>query len=151
MQVRCSGQWLWQRIECALAAASASVAVLWSLMWLGMTSGTAAVVACVAAIVVAATCMRVRATPEIRLIWNGRAWSLAGAGSADPVDVQAVDVMFDGGRWLLLRLVGMAAPTALHWLWIADAQGTEFRALCTALYAQRSTSSPILPDQQDPH
>ncbi len=148
VQVRCSGQPVLRRIESSLWATSAGVLVLWAMLWLGGSTVMAGGVALAVALIVAVVATQRPPRSSDKLMWTGQAWCLASTSRAEPVAVDAVQVMLDGGSFMLLRLSGASIATDRRWVWVAATPGTDFRALCTALYAQRSTPSP---SPTDPH
>jgi hypothetical protein len=81
------------------------------------------------------------------LRWDGFGWSILVGPESGVVALEAVQVRVDTGRGLLLSVSGPAVPAGLRWWWVrcggtAGVSIPDFRALCTALYAQRSRVVP---------
>lgn len=149
VRMRCPGSRGWRVAGGALSGGAALVFVGWALLLAGVVPRLAwgiAGLAGAAALVVAWGLLR--REPAWLLGWDGSHWSLASDASGDPVEVQTMDVMIDLGRWLLLR--ARLSGGGSQWLAVGwnDPGAAEHKALCTALYAQRSgVIVPTLPDR----
>jgi hypothetical protein len=73
------------------------------------------------------------------LVWNGQTWTADGAPSR-------VEVVFDMGSWLLLRLRPEGIPAKVaRWRWIPVAAadvGADFHALRVAVYGALPANPP---------
>ncbi len=148
MQVSSTGIVEGQRIEGFVWAGAAGCVAGWVFAWLGRPTGEAAFCAALAAL----GCLGFarwgrRRVPPATLRWDGRGWSIAVGHESDVTALDAVHVRIDTGHSLLLSLSGTGVPAALRWWWIrcggaAGVATPDFRDLCTALYAQRSSVVP---------
>lgn len=152
VQVRCPGSPAWRAARTALPAATVSVVSAWSLLMLGWPSRLAWAIAFGVAVIAATVAWHRTREAVWWITWSGRHWDLAsearGGGVQESTPVGTIDLMIDLGSWLLLRArpeTGVSRWVAVGWRHTRP----EHRALCTALYAQRSRSTmpTALPDQ----
>lgn len=147
VQVCCSGSAEWRTLRCLLGGVAAAVFVGWVLLRSGAPSYAAWAASAAVALVIFLLIWRATRESDWALGWDGARWWFASDATSNPVDVQTMDVMIDLGGWLLLR--ARLADGASRWVAVSRGNAsTDHKALCTALYAQRSISTmPALPDQ----
>jgi hypothetical protein len=123
--VTCSAGGAWRASGAGLAALSAGVTLVWTLLHLDIPAAVAWLSAAVAALAAGGATWRAAASAPVALRWDGQRWL------ADDAEGE-VDVMIDFGAWMLLRWRGAGT----RWFPLPESEaGGAWPALRRALYA----------------